>query len=240
MNTTQPKPNPINTNFWKNAPRDQRFGYGLLALGVLVVLGAINDGVAAFFTLGALALGFLVAHRRTGLHGFAVPGGIFAGIATGALLEGITPFDGIFLLGFAGGFWLIQHLEPKRHAWAIYPAWVFAAIAALAFVTENAWLVALGLVIGGFYLLRRQERRVSSDETVTEIVVAAPDKLELLRLWRSETATRQGLPEAEILRTEQLERLAKMTPESVDAMFGVLDAAQIEKHGKALLEVLRA
>jgi hypothetical protein len=231
--------NPINPTFWKNAPRDQRLGYGLLALGALVVLGAINDGVAAFFTLGALALGFLVAHRRTGLHGLVVPGGIFAGIATGALLEGVTPFDGIFLLGFAGGFWLIQHLEPKRHAWAVYPAWVFTAIAALVFVTENAWLVALAFVIAGFYLLRRQERRVSSDDAPTEIVVSAPNKLELLQRWRAETATRQGLSEAEILRTEQLERLATMTPENVDAMFGVLDAAQIEKYGKTLLVVLR-
>ncbi len=239
MNTqTSTRPNALNA-----LARDQRLGYGLLALGGLVLLAAFNDGVQGFFVLTAMALGFLVAHRRTGLHGFAVPGGILAGIAVGALLEGITPFEGIFLVGFAGGFWLVQHLEPKHHAWAIYPAWIFTAIAGLVFVTENAWLVALALAIGGFALIRRQERQqgVSSPihSSQPEIVIApAPSKLERLQIWRSQTAQREGLVEAEILRTEQLERLSRLTPENVDAMFGVLDAAQIEKHGKQLLEVL--
>jgi hypothetical protein len=217
--------------------RNQQIGWAMLGLAAIVVLGAINSAVSGFFWVGAVATGFLFAYKRTNQHGLVVPGGILAGIATGILLEGLLPFDGIFLVGFAGGFWLICLLEPKHHEWAIYPAMIMSAIAALVFVSENAWVVALLLIATGIYLLNR--KNVNQSKTVEAPMITQPNKLELLTEWRSEVATANGLPEAEILRTEQLEKLARMNPENVDAMFGVLDAAQIERYGKALLGVLQ-
>jgi HRDC domain len=239
MNTPSPSLPQTNTNPIHTLARDHRLGYALLGLAGLIALGALSESVAAFFWIGAMALPFLWAHRTTGKHGFAVPGSLLMGIAVGALLEGITPFEGIFLLGFAGGFWLLHTLEPKVHGWSLYPAWIFTALAGLVFVTANAWVIAGALVIGGFYLIRRQERSVNPSSSVMTVPAFVPSTLERLQTWRTETAQRSGTVEAEVLRTEQLERLSTMTPESVDAMFGVLDAAQIEQHGKQLLEILR-
>ncbi len=213
--------------------RNQQLGWVLLGVAGLVLLSTINGAVEGFFWVGAIALGFFYAYRQTGQHGLVVPAGVLAGISAGILLEGITPFDGIFLVGFAAGFWGIKFLEPRRHAWAQYPAWVFTAIAGIVFVSANAWLVALSLVGLGVYLLGKKP-------TIETQIIEQPQptKLERLMQWRAEVAQKAGLPEPEILRGEQLERLAKMTPENVDAMFGVLDAAQIERYGKTLLSVL--
>lgn len=231
--------NPSISTRTENTARDQKLGMGLLALAGLVVLASFNDAISGFFTLGAIALGFLVAHRRTKLHGLAVPGGILAGLATGVLLEGITPFSGIAVLGIAFGFWIVKSLEPQRHAWAGYVALVFAAIAGLVFVTENAWFVALALILAGVYVLGR---RNAGTARVNSAEIAAPAQsttLERLLAWRAEVAQRDGQPEAEILRTEQLERLATLRAQNVDGLFGVLDTTQIERHGKALLAVMR-
>lgn len=218
--------------------RNQQLGWGLLGIAALVMLGSINGAVEGFFWVGVISLGFFYAYKQTSNHGLVVPAGVLGGTAAGILLEGLTPFAGIFLVGFAAGFWAIRLLEPKRHAWAEYPAWVFTAIAGLVFVSANAWLVALLLIATGIYLLGKK----SAQQTITvtlQDVPAQPTKLERLTQWRAEIAQQAGLPEPEILRGEQLERLARMTPENVDAMFGVLDAAQIERYGKALLSVLR-
>ncbi len=217
------------------ANRNQQLGWMLLGVAGLVLLSTINGAIEGFFWVGAIALGFFYAYRQTGQHGLVVPAGVLAGISLGILLEGITPFDGIFMLGFASGFWGIKFLEPQRHAWAQYPAWVLTAIAGIVFVSENAWLVALSLVALGVYLLGKKSN-ISQIEVAPAI--PEPSKYEKLIQWRTETAAKANLPEPEILRGEQLERLAKMTPENVDAMFGVLDAAQIERYGKSLLGVL--
>ena len=223
----------------QNTSRDRQLGIGLLALAGLVVLASFNGALSGFFVLGAMALGFLVAHRRTKLHGLAVPGGILAGIAIGVLLEGITPFQGIAVLGIAFGFWIVKILEPKRHAWAGYVALGFAAIAGLVFVTENAWFVALALIVSGVYVLGGRNASTPREYTSEIVAVAQPTTLERLMAWRATVAQRDGQPEAEILRTEQLERLATLQAQNVDGLFGVLDTAQIERHGKALLEVMR-
>ncbi len=222
----------------ENTARDQKLGIGLLALAGLVMLASFNNAIGGFFTLGAIALGFLIAHRRTKLHGLAVPGGILAGLAIGVLLEGITPFEGISVLGIALGFWLVQILEPQRHVWAGYVALGFAAIAGLVFVTENAWAVALMLIVGGVYVLSRRHVSSARASTPEIVAVAPPTTLERLMAWRAAVAQHDGRPEAEILRTEQLERLATLRAQNVDGLFGVLDTAQIERHGKALLEVM--
>ena len=227
------------TRFWNNAPRDQQLGIGLLALAGLVVLASFNEAISGFFVLGAMALGFLVEHRRTKLHGLAVPSGILAGIAIGVLLEGLPFFEGIAVLGIGFGFWIVQILEPRRHAWAGYVAMFFAAIAGLVFVTENAWFVALALIVSGVYVLGRRNASSARAPTAEIVAPAPPTTLERLMAWRTEVAQRDATPEAEILRTEQLERLATLQAQNVDGLFGVLDTAQIERHGKALLEVMR-
>ncbi len=216
--------------------RNQQLGWVLLGVAGIILLGAINSAVTGFFWVGAIAAGFLWAYKQTKQPGLAVPGSIMAGISVGILLEGLLPFDGIFLAGLAGGFWLLRNLEPRRHEWAIYPAWILSAIAGLVVISENSWVVALTLVAAGIYLLNR--KNTSQTITVAANEAPQPTKLERLMQWRAETAAAMGLPEPEILRGEQLERLAKMTPENVDAMFGVLDAAQIERYGKSLLSVL--
>jgi hypothetical protein len=216
--------------------RNQQLGWVLLGIAALVLLSTINGAVEGFFWVGAVALGFFYAYRQTGQHGLVVPAGILAGVSVGILLEGITPFDGIFLVGLASGFWAVRFLEPNRHAWAQYPAWVLTAIAGMVFVSTNAWVVALGLVATGVYLLGKKSSPVIS--SIETPIAPQPSKYERLIQWRSETAAQARLPEPEILRGEQLERLARMTPENVDAMFGVLDAAQIERYGKTLLGVL--
>jgi hypothetical protein len=210
----------------------------LFGLAALILLGTINGAVEGFFWVGAVALGFFYGYKNTNQHGLVVPAGILAGVSSGILLEGITPFDGIFLVGLAGGFWLVKLLEPHRHAWAQYPAWVLSAIAGLVFVSENAWLVALVLIGTGIYLLGKKPQS-NTIEVASHPEPEPISKLERLQLWRAEMAKQAGLPEPEILRGEQLNRLATMTPENVDAMFGVLDTAQIERYGKQLLAVLR-
>jgi hypothetical protein len=207
----------------------------LFGLAALILLGTINGAVEGFFWVGAVALAFFYAYRNSNQHGLVVPAGVLAGTSVGILLEGITPFDGIFLFGLASGFWLIKLLEPKRHFWAQYPAWVLTAIGGLVFVSENSWLVALSLIGLGIYLLGKKPQHTIA---VTHVPAPVIGKRERLQAWRAEMAKQSGLPEPEILRGEQLERLSTMTPESVDAMFGVLDTAQIERYGKQLLVVL--
>ncbi|MFN3266368.1 MAG: HRDC domain-containing protein [Deinococcales bacterium] len=123
------------------------------------------------------------------------------------------------------------------HAWAQYPAWVMTAVAGLVFVSENAWLVALALVAVGVYLLNKKTS-ANGIEVHIPAPIPQPNKLERLQIWHSEAAKKAGVSKPEILRAEQLEHLAKLSPENVDAMFGVLDTFQIERYGKQLLQVL--
>jgi hypothetical protein len=221
----------------QNIRQQNSIPFVLFGLAALILLGTINGAVEGFVWVGAVALAFFYGYRSSKQHGLVVPAGILAGVSVGILLEGITPFDGIFLFGLAGGFWLVRLLEPLRHAWAQYPALVLSAIAGLVFVSSNAWLVALVLIGVGIYLLGKKPQNTISVATIT--TPEPINKLERLQTWRAEVAQQAGLPEPEILRGEQLERLAKMTPESIDAMFGVLDTAQIERYGKQLLAILR-
>ncbi len=85
--------------------RNQQIGWTILGVAGLILLSTINGAVEGFFWVGAVALAFFYAYRQTKQHGLVVPAGVLAGISTGILLEGITPFNGIFLVGFAGGFW---------------------------------------------------------------------------------------------------------------------------------------
>ena len=136
--------------------RDRTIGTSLLALGVLLLVSNITGAGSGWIWLAAIAAVFLYAHRTRREPGLAVPGGVLAGIALGVLLEGLLPFDGIFLLGLAAGFYLTRTLEPKVHEWAIWPAGILAAIAAATVLSSNTWLLVLALLGSGAYLLGRK------------------------------------------------------------------------------------
>ncbi len=229
--------------------RDQQIGWAVFGVAIVIFLTSrdyfLLQGV---LLVGLAALGFLFAYKHSGFHGFVVPFGILAGIATSIFLEGFWRVGllsvNLVAAGLALGFWLIQWLEPKRHRWALYPALLLTIIAFLIIsqqvsithhLSNYPWMVALLLFGISIYFLNRENMM----QTTTAMIDPQPTKLERLTQWRSDVAAINGLPEAEILRTEQLEKLARLSPENVAAMFGILDTAQIERYGKTLIGMLK-
>ena len=216
--------------------REQQIGFALVGLGLLWLLTTVIGGDSGWLWIAAISAGFGVAYSRTRNAGFAVPCGVLAGVAVGILLEVLMPFDGsAFLCGLAGGFYAIKTLEPKIHAWAIYPASILAAIAGLIFVTQNALLIALVLIGGGAYLLTRNRQAAKS------ISVADPvnPRQAALEKWRSNLAKLEGKDKTEILSDAQLETLVSTLPATLEDLQGTLSAEQVARYGNQLLEILR-
>ena len=217
--------------------REQQIGLTLIGLGLLWFLTTVMGGDSGWLWIAAISAGFGVAYSRTRNAGLAVPCGILAGVAVGILLETLLPFEGsAFLLGLAGGFYAVKTLEPKIHAWAIYPASVLAAIAALIFVTQNALLIALVLVGAGAYLLTRN-RHAAKSIAVTD---PAQQRRAALEKWRSNLAKLQGKDNAEILSDAQLEMLVSTPPATLEQLHSTLSAEQVARYGNQVLEVLRS
>jgi hypothetical protein len=215
--------------------REQQIGFVLIGIGALWFLTAVAGGDSGWLWVAAISAAFLIAYNRSRNPGLAVPGGILAGVATGIVLEALLPFEGsAFLIGLAGGFWGVKLLEPKVHAWAIYPASILAAIAALIFVTQNALLIALVLVGVGAYLLTRGRTQAAAQSVSIEM-----QKRRALEKWRVSLAKLEKKNAAEILRSEQLEALLQLNPSALDDLHGVLDSAQVTRYGNQILEVLR-
>jgi HRDC domain len=215
--------------------REQQIGFVLIGIGALWFLTTVAGGDSGWLWVAAISAGFLIAYRRGRNPGLAVPGGILAGVATGIVLEALLPFEGsAFLIGLAGGFWSVKLLEPRVHAWAVYPASILAAIAALIFVTQNALLIALVLVGVGAYLLTR-----GRTQQVAPPMSAEVQKRRALEKWRASLAKLEKKNPAEILRSEQLEALLQLNPSTLDDLHGVLDSAQVTRYGNQILEVLR-
>ena len=147
-------------------PNSQRLGYILVGIAILLTLSLIGGDGAGWLWIGAIAAGFLYFYRERRQPALAVPGGILAGISAGVLLETMIGIEGIFLVGFAGGFYLITLLEPKKHAWAIYPAVVFLAISTLIFLTDMPWVFILGILALGIYFLNRHQHQSVSRHSV--------------------------------------------------------------------------
>ena len=216
--------------------QEQQIGFALIGLGVLWLLTTVMGGDSGWLWIAAISAGFGVAYARTRNAGFAVPCGILAGVAVGVLLEALLPFEGsAFLLGLAGGFYAVKTLEPKIHAWAIYPASILSAIAILIFVTQNALLIALALVGAGAYLLTR--KRPAKPINPTD---PAQQRRAALEKWRSNLAKLQGEDKAELLSDEQLRTLVSSSATTLEDLHGTLSTEQVARYGNQLLEVLRS
>lgn len=215
--------------------QERQIGFALVGLGVLWLLTTVMGGDSGWLWIAAISAGFGVAYSRTRNAGFAVPCGVLAGIAVGILLEALLPFEGsAFLLGLAGGFYAVKTLEPKIHLWAIYPASILAAIAALIFVTQNALLIALVLVGAGAYLLTRNRAK---SITVTD---PAKQRQAALEKWRSNLAKLEGKARSEILSDAQLAALVSAPPATLEEMHATLQPEQVSRYGNQVLEILRS
>ena len=149
--------------------RDRNVGLTLIALGALLLFSNLFGIGSGWIWLAGISAVFLYAHRTRREPGLAVPGGILAGIAAGVLLEGLLPFDGIFLFGLAAGFYMVRTLEPKIHDWAIWPAGILAAIAAMITLTSNTWLLVLVLLGMGAFLLGRNRPKQHDDARMIQM-----------------------------------------------------------------------
>jgi len=123
-------------------------GIVLVAIGLLVLVAQnVQTESLALLFLPALGGIFLIAGVIGRQIGFLIPGGILIGIGVGALLEQSTMAarngtvqGGAFLLGFAGGWFLITVLSklftPHTQWWPLIPGVIMA-------------LIGVGLLLGG-------------------------------------------------------------------------------------------
>jgi hypothetical protein len=208
--------------------RDRQIGLALLALGALLLLSNLSGGDAGWLWIGAIGAVFLYGYRARREPGLAVPGGVLAGVSAGILLESITPFDGIFLFGLAGGFYLISVLEPRLHSWALWPAGVLSVIAGLILISSNIWLFTALLIVGGLYLLNRGRQAAMPHHTGNVVAVPSPQSDDAVRVrfdrlaaWRAQQASTENRMPTDVVRNDQLE------PE------------QVERYGQRILENAR-
>lgn len=244
-------------------PNTQVAGYILIAIAALLTISLIAGDGAGWLVIGAIATGFLYFHRQNRLSGLAVPGGILAGVSAGILFDSILGFDTAFLVGLAGGFYLITVLEPKKHAWAIYPAFAMIGIVVLNFVSDSPWVFILGLFALGIHFLNRKPRQIfSSDQTVeaeistSSIVttstpsvsefVSTPNtfhtalsRLDRLKAWRKNIAIQNQISEQDVLSDAQLEHLAHAPVNSLERLQDTLEIGQLVKYGQAVLAILQ-
>ncbi len=239
----------------------KRLGYILIGIAALLTISLIAGDGAGWLIIGAIAAGFLYFYRENRLPGLAVPGGILAGISAGIVLGNVLGFDTAFLIGLAGGFYLITRLEPKRHAWAIYPAYAMLGIVVLNFVSDSPWVFILGIFALGIYFLNRNKTNsISSSPTTSNIEVnlrsvettpptveaqtsgnfhTALARLDRLKAWRSNIAAQNQIEAQEVLSDAQLEHLAHTPVSTLEGLQDTLEIAQLVKYGQALLAILQ-
>lgn len=160
-------------------------GFVLVLIGLLALAFQFLDAFDASFLGALIPLGlgllFLVAGIVSREVGWLIPGGILTGIGTGIAfvagpLDGLFPAaddGGLFLLAFAGGWFLITILSAivtdETHWWPLIPGGIigFIGLAVLfggAFETVLTWLGYLwpvALIIGGLALLVQHFRSQS-------------------------------------------------------------------------------
>ncbi len=240
-------------------PNSQRLGYVLIGIAALLTISLIAGDGAGWLIIGAIAAGFLYFYRENRLPGLAVPGGILAGVSAGILFDSILGFDTAFLVGLAGGFYLVTKLEPKRHAWAIYPAIALIGIVVLNFVSDSPWVFILGTFALGVYFLNRNktssissrqadiEVNLSSVETIIPTVEpqtsnsfhTALSRLDRLKAWRSDIALQNQISVQDVLSDAQLEHLAHAPVSTLEGLQDTLEIGQLVKYGQAVLAILQ-
>lgn len=147
-------------------------GLTLIAIGAFAIAGAVVPGLAPF-TMLAISGALLLAFARTRDYGFAISGGISAGIGIMIALVstaavGVTLVPTVLFLSMAGGFasaWLLGMLALPResHPWPLVPAGIFATFAfgfaigqPAIFDSINAVFVGALLAVGLALVLRRR------------------------------------------------------------------------------------
>ncbi|KAA3602767.1 MAG: hypothetical protein DWQ06_06235 [Calditrichaeota bacterium] len=155
------------------------------ALAISIALSGfsfIPEDVVGIFVLGSLGLAFFrIAYSDlVNRYYFIIPGGVMTSIsivifANLIFPEEITPV--VMFIGFTITFWSLYFLStvnPKINAnWAKYPTLVFAALSVIIFLTSISevifhLIVALGLIGGGIYLVRKHlvsQQSVKDDDT---------------------------------------------------------------------------
>jgi HRDC domain len=236
----------------------QHLGSILIGIATLLTISLIAGDGAGWLIIAAIAGGFLYFYRENHLPGLAVPGGILAGISAGIVFDNVLGFDTAFLIGLAGGFYLITRLEPKRHAWAIYPTYALIGIVLLNFVSDSPWFFILGTFALGIYFLNRNKTAISSNPASTEVSVrsvetitptvetqtpsnfhSALSRLDRLKAWRSNIAAQNQIPVQDVLSDAQLEHLAHAPVSTFEGLQDTLEIAQLVKYGQAVLAILQ-
>ncbi len=240
-------------------PNSQRLGFILIGIAALLTISLIAGDGAGWLIVGAIAAGFLYFYRKNRLPGLAVPGGILAGVSAGILFDSILGFDTAFLIGLAGGFYLITKLEPKRHAWAIYPAIALIGIVVVNFVSDSPWVFILGtFALGVHFLNRSKTNRISSSPANIEVDLSsvqtivptvetsssssfhsALSRLDRLKAWRGNIAVQNQIPVQDVLSDAQLEHLAHAPVSTLEALQDTLEIGQLVKYGSAVLAILQ-
>jgi hypothetical protein len=160
-------------------PRDRAIGLTLFAVGLLAFVSSmLGKGTVWVWLLSAAGL-CLLAHRsgnkarllanpQSNAHPdpltpqawnrnalWVVPGGLLGGLALSFLFNALFPWSRALPLGLAGGFALMAGLEPRVHAWALWPAVICVLAWAFVALWTNVPLMILLLVgFGTFFWLR--------------------------------------------------------------------------------------
>lgn len=156
--------------------------YGLAISLALSGFSFVPDEIVGIFVLGSLGLAFFrIAYTDLVKRWyFIIPGGVMTSISMIVVAEMILPGECVpvlLFLGFAITFWSLYFLStinPKiKTDWAKYPTLVFAALSVFIFLTSISevifhLIVALGLIGGGIYLVRKHlvsQKSIKDDET---------------------------------------------------------------------------
>jgi hypothetical protein len=168
-------------------------GLMMLIAGTVALIGQfvdIDGGLWGSFIVLGLGIAFVLAGIISHEFGFFVPGGILTGIGTGiALIAGpwqdrVTVDDsGVFMLAFAGGWFLITILglifTRQFHWWPLIPGGIIGLFGlALAYggflwnvVEWLGYLWPLALIAGGIaiiYQVYARRNRPQADDSPVE------------------------------------------------------------------------
>ncbi len=156
-------------------------GLALIIIGLAVLaVQFIDTPNIGLLILPALAVIFLAWGLLTRTFGLIIPGGILAGIGTGAILIDMMALDApgeseaaIFLLAFAGGWALVSLLSvftnDRFQWWPLIPGGIMAVISVLLLAGEaglqvlelSQYLWPVALIVVGFAIILRRYARLS-------------------------------------------------------------------------------